>query len=41
MVVVGDHEIVVLSEIVSLAMNPDVAPLVFYRRNLHDLAPTG
>jgi flavin reductase (DIM6/NTAB) family NADH-FMN oxidoreductase RutF len=39
-VVAGDHEIVVL-EIVSLAMNPDVAPLVFHRSHFHNLAPTG
>ena len=36
----GDHEIVVL-QIVSLALNPDAAPLVFHRSNSHDLAPTG
>jgi flavin reductase (DIM6/NTAB) family NADH-FMN oxidoreductase RutF len=38
-VAAGDHEIVVL-EIVSLAMNPDAAPLVFHRSNFHNLAPT-
>jgi flavin reductase (DIM6/NTAB) family NADH-FMN oxidoreductase RutF len=33
----GDHEIVVL-QIVSLAMYPDVAPMVFHRSNFHELA---
>ncbi|MBE1552824.1 flavin reductase (DIM6/NTAB) family NADH-FMN oxidoreductase RutF [Mycobacterium sp. OAS707] len=36
----GDHEIVVL-RIVSLAMYPDVAPMVFHRSNFHELASTG
>jgi flavin reductase (DIM6/NTAB) family NADH-FMN oxidoreductase RutF len=36
----GDHEIVVL-QIVSLAMYPDVAPMVFHRSNFRELAPTG
>jgi flavin reductase (DIM6/NTAB) family NADH-FMN oxidoreductase RutF len=35
----GDHEIVVL-QIVSLAMYPDVAPMVFHRSNFHGLAST-
>lgn len=35
----GDHEIVVL-QIVALAMNPDVAPMVFHRSTFHELAPT-
>jgi flavin reductase (DIM6/NTAB) family NADH-FMN oxidoreductase RutF len=39
-VTAGDHEIVVL-QIVSLALNPDAAPLVFHRSNFHNLAPTG
>jgi flavin reductase (DIM6/NTAB) family NADH-FMN oxidoreductase RutF len=34
----GDHVIVVL-EIVSLAMDPDAAPLVFHRSGFHNLAP--
>jgi flavin reductase (DIM6/NTAB) family NADH-FMN oxidoreductase RutF len=36
----GDHEIVVL-QIVSLAMYPDVAPMVFHRSNFRELAPSG
>jgi flavin reductase (DIM6/NTAB) family NADH-FMN oxidoreductase RutF len=36
----GDHEIVVL-QIVSLAIYPDVAPMVFHRSNFHELAPAG
>jgi flavin reductase (DIM6/NTAB) family NADH-FMN oxidoreductase RutF len=36
----GDHEIVVL-QIVSLAMYPDVAPMVFHRSSFRELAPTG
>jgi flavin reductase (DIM6/NTAB) family NADH-FMN oxidoreductase RutF len=36
----GDHEIVVL-RIVSLAMYPDVAPMVFHRSNFRELAPAG
>jgi flavin reductase (DIM6/NTAB) family NADH-FMN oxidoreductase RutF len=39
-VLAGDHEIVVL-KVVSLAVNPDAAPLVFHRSNFHNLAPTG
>lgn len=35
----GDHEIVVL-QIVALAMNPDIAPMVFHRSNFRELAPT-
>lgn len=35
----GDHEIVVL-QIVSLAMYPDVPPMVFHRSNFHELAST-
>jgi flavin reductase (DIM6/NTAB) family NADH-FMN oxidoreductase RutF len=35
----GDHEIVVL-QIVSLAVYPDVAPMVFHRSNFHGLAST-
>jgi flavin reductase (DIM6/NTAB) family NADH-FMN oxidoreductase RutF len=35
----GDHEIVVL-QIVSLAMYPDVPPMVFHRSNFRELAPT-
>ncbi len=35
----GDHEIVVL-QIVSLAMYPDVAPMVFHCSNFRELAPT-
>lgn len=37
-IVAGDHEIVVL-EIASLAMNPDVTPLVFHRSGFHHLTP--
>ncbi|MDZ7881483.1 MAG: flavin reductase family protein [Mycobacterium sp.] len=36
----GDHEIVVL-QIMALAMNPDIAPMVFHRSKFHELAPTG
>jgi flavin reductase (DIM6/NTAB) family NADH-FMN oxidoreductase RutF len=36
----GDHEIVVL-QIVSLAMYPDVAPMVFHRSGFRELAPAG
>lgn len=36
----GDHEIVVL-QIVALAMNPDVIPMVFHRSKFHGLAQTG
>ena len=36
----GDHEIVVL-QIVSLAMYPDIAPMVFHRSDFRALAPTG
>ena len=36
----GDHEIVVL-QIVSLAMYPDIAPMVFHRSNFRELAPAG
>ena len=36
----GDHEIVVL-QIDSLAMYPDVAPMVFHRSNFRELAPSG
>lgn len=39
-VAAGDHEIVVL-QIVSLAIYPDVAPMVFHRSNFHELAPAG
>ncbi|HEV7418557.1 MAG TPA: flavin reductase family protein [Mycobacterium sp.] len=35
----GDHEIVVL-QIVSLAVYPDVAPMIFHRSNFHGLAST-
>jgi len=35
----GDHEIVVL-QIVALAMNPDIPPMVFHRSNFRELAPT-
>lgn len=35
----GDHEIVVL-QIVSLAMDPDIAPMVFHHSNFHELMPT-
>jgi flavin reductase (DIM6/NTAB) family NADH-FMN oxidoreductase RutF len=36
----GDHDIVVL-QVVSLAMYPDVAPMVFHRSNFHELAAAG
>ncbi|WP_036438230.1 flavin reductase family protein [Mycobacterium sp. URHB0044] len=36
----GDHEIVVL-QIVALAMNPDVIPMVFHRSKFHGLAQAG
>jgi flavin reductase (DIM6/NTAB) family NADH-FMN oxidoreductase RutF len=36
----GDHEIVVL-QIVSLAMYPDIAPMVFHRSNFRELAVAG
>ncbi|MGX9787643.1 flavin reductase family protein [Mycobacterium sp. MMS18-G62] len=36
----GDHEIVVL-QVVSLAMYPDVAPMVFHRSNFRELAAAG
>jgi flavin reductase (DIM6/NTAB) family NADH-FMN oxidoreductase RutF len=36
----GDHEIVVL-QIVSLAMYPDVTPMVFHRSSFRELAPAG
>jgi flavin reductase (DIM6/NTAB) family NADH-FMN oxidoreductase RutF len=36
----GDHEIVVL-QIISLAMYPDVAPMVFHRSDFRELAPAG
>jgi len=37
-VAAGDHEIVIL-QIVSLAMYPDVTPMVFHRSNFRELAP--
>lgn len=36
----GDHEIVVL-QIVALAVDPDVAPMVFHRSNFHCLTSAG
>jgi flavin reductase (DIM6/NTAB) family NADH-FMN oxidoreductase RutF len=35
----GDHEIVIL-QIVSLAIYPDVTPMVFHRSRFHELAPS-
>jgi len=35
----GDHEIVVL-QIISLAMYPDIAPMVFHASSFRQLSPT-